>query len=104
MSAELQNIADSGKLTGAQAKALMAQIGDWELSSDASSINRYVEVADFKIALRTANLIGDIAEKLGHHPDLGIGWGYVDITLTTHDVDGLTKKDFIAAAQIDGVL
>jgi 4a-hydroxytetrahydrobiopterin dehydratase len=87
-----------------QANALMAQLKGWELSSDASSINRYVEVPDFKTALRNANLVGDIAEKLGHHPDLGIGWGYLDITLTSHDVDGLTKQDFLVAAQIDGIL
>lgn len=104
MSADIQNMASEGKLSGGQARSLMGQIPEWELSSDGTSINRYVECKDFAHAMRNANLIADIAAKQNHHPDLGIGWGYIDITLTTHAVDGLTKGDFIVAAQIDGIL
>jgi len=37
----------------------------------------------------------------GHHPDIAFGWGYCQVTLTTHDVDGLTDNDFSWAAKLD---
>jgi 4a-hydroxytetrahydrobiopterin dehydratase len=42
-----------------------------------------------------------LAEQEGHHPDLGIGWGFLSIKLTTHVAKGLTENDFIMAAKID---
>ena len=37
----------------------------------------------------------------GHHPDLLLSWGKVEITIWTHKVNGLTESDFILAAKID---
>jgi len=41
------------------------------------------------------------AEAMNHHPDISFGWGYVNITLTTHDAGGITEKDHALAARID---
>jgi 4a-hydroxytetrahydrobiopterin dehydratase len=38
---------------------------------------------------------------MNHHPDLAFGWGYVRITLTTHDAGGVTEKDHALAARFD---
>jgi 4a-hydroxytetrahydrobiopterin dehydratase len=38
---------------------------------------------------------------MNHHPDIAFGWGYVTITLTTHDAGGVTPKDHALAAKID---
>jgi len=35
---------------------------------------------------------GALAEEQGHHPDILLGWGKVEITLWTHAVDGLTES------------
>jgi 4a-hydroxytetrahydrobiopterin dehydratase len=48
--------------------------------------------------------VGQVAEQQGHHPDILLGWGKVEITSRTHAVDGLTESDFILAAKIDQVL
>jgi 4a-hydroxytetrahydrobiopterin dehydratase len=50
------------------------------------------------------NRVGEIAEEQGHHPDILLGWGKVEITTWTHAVDGLTESDFILAAKIDRLL
>jgi 4a-hydroxytetrahydrobiopterin dehydratase len=42
-----------------------------------------------------------LAEEQGHHPDIFLAWGMVQITLWTHKIDGLTESDFIMAAKID---
>ena len=47
------------------------------------------------------NLIGNISEEQGHHPDISFGWGYAKIRISTHAIEGLSENDFILAAKID---
>ncbi|UCF37150.1 MAG: 4a-hydroxytetrahydrobiopterin dehydratase [Acidobacteriota bacterium] len=56
---------------------------------------------DFAQALSFTNQVGALAEVEGHHPDIYLSWGLVEIKLWTHAVDGLTENDFILAAKID---
>ena len=42
-----------------------------------------------------------LAEAEGHHPDIRLSWGRVEIEIFTHKIDGLTESDFILAARID---
>jgi 4a-hydroxytetrahydrobiopterin dehydratase len=65
---------------------------------------RSCKFPDFKSALDFVNRVGAIAEEQGHHPDILLTWGKVDITIWTHKVDGLTESDFILAAKIDKLL
>jgi 4a-hydroxytetrahydrobiopterin dehydratase len=59
---------------------------------------------DFRSALAFVNKVGALAEEQGHHPDIVLTWGMVEITLWTHAVKGLTESDFILAAKIDRLL
>lgn len=56
---------------------------------------------DFKKALDFVNRCGELAESEGHHPDLCLSWGQVDVKIYTHKARGLTESDFILAAKID---
>ncbi len=49
------------------------------------------------------NLVGDVAEKEGHHPDIMFGWGYARIQIFTHKINGLVESDFILAAKINKI-
>jgi len=49
------------------------------------------------------NRVGAVAEQEGHHPDLALSWGKVDVRIYTHKIRGLTESDFILAAKIDEV-
>jgi len=40
--------------------------------------------------LAFVNRVGEIAEATDHHPDITFGWGYAEISTTTHDRDGIT--------------
>jgi len=42
-----------------------------------------------------------LAEAQGHHPELEIAWGRLDIRFSTHSIGGLSRNDFIRAARID---
>src|SRR5450755_4574420 len=66
-------------------------------------IVRNFKFPDFRSSLAFVNKVGTLAEAQGHHPDILLGWGKVEITLWTHAVDGLTESDFILAAKIDEI-
>ncbi len=56
---------------------------------------------DFLESQNFVNKVGKISEEEGHHPDISFGWGYANIHITTHAIEGLSENDFILAAKID---
>ncbi|MEN6329771.1 MAG: 4a-hydroxytetrahydrobiopterin dehydratase, partial [Methanobacteriaceae archaeon] len=45
--------------------------------------------------------VGEVAEDLQHHPEIDLSWGRVEITIFTHDRDGLTELDFQFAQSVE---
>lgn len=90
---------DAGK-----AKEMVAQLEGWTLSEDATAISRRFEFKGFAKAVEMANLCAWLGNKQGHHPDICFGWGYCQVTFTTHDAGGLTENDFICAAHLDALV
>jgi 4a-hydroxytetrahydrobiopterin dehydratase len=58
---------------------------------------------NFRRALDFTNQVGELAERVGHHPDIHLAWGKVRLTLWTHKIDGLTESDFVFAAKVDSL-
>ena len=87
-------------LKGEELAALETQAGGWNVS-EAHHITKAFKFPDFREALKFVNRIGELAEEQGHHPDLFLAWGKVEITTWTHKINGLTENDFILAAKID---
>ena len=86
-----------------ESRALAAELhGDWEVGAD--RLRRRVRTPDFASALALTTHVGMIAEAEGHHPDVCLGWGRLDIELTTHAIKGLSRNDFIVAAKFDKIL
>ena len=65
------------------------------------ALHRAIKTPDFLTAFNIVSRIVAPAEAMNHHPDIQFGWGYVNITLTTHDKGGITEKDHTLAARID---
>lgn len=74
---------------------------DWALSDD--RIVREFKFKNFTEAFGMATKAALVAEQQGHHPDFEVGWGRLQLTLTTHAAKGLTDNDFIMAARIDAL-
>jgi 4a-hydroxytetrahydrobiopterin dehydratase len=68
------------------------------------NLARTLETPDFVTAFKMVSALVAPAEALNHHPDIAFGWGYVRITLTTHDSSGITELDRRLAEAIDAVL
>jgi 4a-hydroxytetrahydrobiopterin dehydratase len=90
-----------GKLSQDEIDEKLGDLPDW--GSDGKSISRRFEFKSFKAALKFVNQIGEIAERENHHPDIELGWGYAQVTFTTHDAGGVTAADFKLAKLVDGV-
>ena len=55
---------------------------------------------DFRTGLALVNKIGAAAEAANHHPDIQLTYSDVIVTLTSHDVGGITSRDLDLARQI----
>ncbi len=87
-----------------ETEILLKQIPGWSLLPDQKTIARKYQFKNFKEALEFVNRVGNIAEEEGHHPDIHLlNFKEVDVTLSTHAIDGISQNDFIVAAKIDEV-
>ncbi len=89
-------------LEGVELRRLADQLPDWKVI-DQHHLLRTFLFPDFAEGLGFVNQVGGLAEDEGHHPDLCLDWGRVDVTIFTHKIDGLTESDFILGAKIDRV-
>lgn len=67
-------------------------------------LERCYRFPDFVRAMDFANRIAPLAEAAGHHPELHIGWGECTVETWSHDVDGLSERDFTLAGEVDKIL
>jgi 4a-hydroxytetrahydrobiopterin dehydratase len=89
-------------LKGERLRPYAEQLPDWKIIEE-HHIAKSFAFPDFKTGLDFVNRVGAVAEQEGHHPDLSLGWGKVDVRIYTHVVRGLTESDFVLAAKIDRV-
>lgn len=102
--AELECIPGKGgiaALKGQALKSLLARLGgDWQAIDDHHLVRTF-KFKNFRQALDFTNRVGELAEAVGHHPEIRLGWGYVSLTIWTHSIGGLQEADFIFAAKAD---
>ncbi len=91
-------------LSRAEAAELLHSTPNWELINEGKALKRRFEFKNFAQSLDLVNKIGKIAEKENHHPDIYFGWGYCEVTILTHKINGLHENDFILAAKINGIV
>ena len=87
-------------LEGEELRKFANELPDWQVV-DSHHITKSFAFPDFVSALEFVNRVGAVAEEEGHHPDLCLSWGRVDVKTYTHKIDGLAESDFILAAKID---
>ncbi|KAA0052567.1 putative pterin-4-alpha-carbinolamine dehydratase isoform X1 [Cucumis melo var. makuwa] len=97
------NSNDLRPMTEDAAKRLIRELVDWNLVNEDSKLklSRSLKVKSFLKGMELFQLIAEVAEAEGHHPDLHlVGWNNVTIEISTHAVGGLTENDFILASKI----
>ncbi len=78
--------------------ALLVELPDW-ISTD-FAIHRSCEFPSFRAAMNFVNQVADLSEAKNHHPDIEIRFREVALSLWTHTVSGVTKRDIELARLI----
>ena len=81
---------------------VLKNFNSWKVSHDGrEAITKEFEFSDFKSAFSFMTKVALKAEELGHHPEWFNVYNKVSITLTTHDVKGMSEKDIKLGKYID---
>lgn len=81
--------------------ALKALKGWRRAEEEREAIFKSYRFADFKTAFGFMTSVALKAEQMDHHPEWFNVYNKVDVTLTTHDADGVTQKDLELAGFMD---
>lgn len=68
-----------------------AALADWR--HDGDTLTARFATGDFATGLDLVARIGVSAEEANHHPDLTLSYPDVTVTLSSHDVGGVTSRD-----------
>ena len=89
------------KLSQKQIENKFKDLEGWILNKNIQLISKSYKFNDFKDAFLWMTYISEEAERLDHHPEWKNVYNTVEIILTTHDVSGLSNKDFLLANFMD---
>lgn len=83
------------KLTGNAREAALAKLTaeGWEMLDDRDAIRKSFKFKSFVEAWGWMSRMALVAEKMDHHPEWTNVYNRVEVTLTTHDADGLSQLD-----------
>ena len=90
-------------LTPSECAGYLVEVSDWELRDQGRTLARRFRFPDYRAALAFANALSVLAEETWHHPELVLGWGFCEVSLTTRKIGGLHEFDFVMAARIDAL-
>ena len=83
------------------AAAAVAQLAGWSAAPDRDAIQKTFKFKDFNAAFGFMTRAALAAEKADHHPEWFNVYNRVDVTLTTHEADGVTERDIALAKIMD---
>ena len=92
------------ELTQPERDALLSDNPGWTLREDGKAITRTFTFADFNEAFGFMTRVAIYADKADHHPEWFNVYNRVEMTLTTHDAGGLSKRDADMARFIAGIV
>ena len=87
------------KLTEAEIIEKLPEAKGWERHGD--MLVRTWQFPSFRRAIEFVNQVAAMIEKTGHYPDIHVSFRNVRIEMSTHDVGGLTERDFALISQLN---
>lgn len=87
------------KLSEDDIRERLNDLPGWELRE--GKLYREIRFGDFIQAFGFMSRAALVAEKMNHHPEWFNVYNRVEISLATHDVGGISEKDFALAQAMD---
>jgi len=91
----------TARLEGAAREQALKALSAWQNIQDRDAIERHLRFNDFSAAFAFMTRVAFVAETMNHHPEWFNVWSKVHITLTSHDVSGVSSRDIELAKEID---
>ena len=83
-------------------RSALKRLPDWRLVEGREAITRKYQFVDFDAAFAFMTRVALLAAKMDHHPEWSNVYNKLDVTLATHDANGVTQKDIDLAMAMDG--
>ena len=74
-----------------------------EASDNREALTQTLVFDNFKIAFSFMTMVALKAEQIDHHPEWSNVYKNVEVTLTSHDIDGLSNLDLELASKLDAL-
>ncbi|WP_321787683.1 MULTISPECIES: 4a-hydroxytetrahydrobiopterin dehydratase [unclassified Paraburkholderia] len=91
------------RLTSDERATQLAELHGWHAVAGRDAIQRQFRFADFNEAFGFMTRVAIKAQEMNHHPEWFNVYNRVEITLSTHEADGLTERDVALARFIDSI-
>jgi len=88
-------------LSADEINAAVSSLAGWTLN--AGKLHRRFEFEDFSRAFGFMAAVAIQAESMHHHPEWFNVYNSVEVWLMTHDVDGISKRDFDLARRMNAL-
>ena len=85
-------------LSGEALETALREVPGWHVED--GQLTRLLRFGSFREAIAFVNRVAELAEGLGHHPDMDIRYSRLRIAVTTHDAGGLSELDFRLARRV----
>jgi len=86
------------------AAAALAQLQGWSAADGKDAIEKTYRFADFNAAFGFMTRVAIEADKRDHHPEWFNVYNRVEVTLTTHDCEGVSERDVQLARFMDSIV
>ena len=95
------------KLQPTEIELAMTALTGWTLGTHTQHLTPCLSkswtLASFEAAVERFNHIAQLAQTQDHHPEVLSSYTHLHVRIWTHDVAGLTDKDFKLAHSIDAL-
>ncbi len=88
-------------LTGKERETAVQSLDGWQEVSGRNAIQKKFSFKDFNAAFGFMTRVALLAEKMDHHPEWFNVYNRVEVTLSTHDADGVSERDIKMARAMD---
>lgn len=89
------------RLTGDERTEALSGLDGWVEVEGRDAIAKTFSFTDFNQAFGFMTRVACKAEKMDHHPEWRNVYRTVEVVLTTHEADGLTRRDIDLARAMD---
>jgi 4a-hydroxytetrahydrobiopterin dehydratase len=102
----MNTILSQKALSPTQVVQALVQLQGWVLDGEGAqvAIAKVFRFEGYLKALTFVNALAWVAEQQNHHPSITLDYGRVTVRWNTHDVQGISSKDFACARLTDALV